>query len=208
MQVLKVISNTAAKIKPNYNEIYYKAFQRALSAGNLVQAIYYGVKYVITLDEPKNMDMARYKFSMIDIVNKGIAMLTPSELMQIFPVKKDFDGGKYGTKDYFFTMQELNKLGLDKRIGENVHDVLWDYQNNDIEMFLLAELMTASTIRKLEGHKGIVEEFAEQNDIKLYTLHEDADGHKYIYDKSTGKTAKVKRKMPRYIKLVKKNGGI
>lgn len=196
-------TNNTTKSTPDYTNIYHKAFKRSLMEGKITQAIYYGVKYVISMDEPKQMNDAMYKFEMIHIVNKCISAITPAVLMGIFPVKKEFDGEKYGTKDYFFTMQAINNMGIDTIIGENVQDLLWDYQNTNIKCFMLAEFSTASYIRQMNGQKGIVEEFCEHNKIETYTVYKDSTGCEYIQNNTTGKTAKVKREIPRYIKLVK-----
>lgn len=202
---------TKIKNKPDYNAIYYNAFMRV--TGHLIdnpddkqslkQAVFYGVKYVVTMDDPKEIEKAALRFQMIHIINRLIEQLTPAELMSIFPVTKTFDGEKYGWKDYFYTMQTINRMGRDNLIGEKLQDLLWDYQNTDIELFLVAEMSTASDIRRMNGQKGIMEEWAEENGIATYTLHTDSTGREYIQDNTTGRTAKVKQKVPKYIRRLK-----
>ena len=43
-------------------------------------------------------------------------------------------------KDYYFTLHALEKAGMDKPIGTEMEaaHLLWDYQNTDIEFFLMA----------------------------------------------------------------------
>lgn len=69
----------------------------------------------------------------------AIGLLTPRELMQLFPVKKDYGGEKGGYKDYFWVMEKLGELPQDKPIGspQDVADLLWDYVNPDTEYFLM-----------------------------------------------------------------------
>lgn len=72
-------------------------------------------------------------------IMKAIGLLTPEELLQLFPVTKDFDSGKFGTKDYFWTMEKIKALPQDKPIGteQNVAEVLWDYVNKSTEYLFL-----------------------------------------------------------------------
>lgn len=111
-----------------------------------------------------------------DAVIAGISQLTPAELLNTFPVEKRFDGKRWGTKDYFVTMAELDKIGMDTVIGyDHVLDLLWDYANDDIRKFLVNYLRLMSAKRRQQGRLGIVEEFCIMNGIKTYTQHKDPD---------------------------------
>lgn len=72
-------------------------------------------------------------------IMKAVGLLTPAELLQLFPVTKDFDSGKFGSKDYFWTIEKIKELPLNKPIGteQDVANVLWDYVNKDTEYFFL-----------------------------------------------------------------------
>lgn len=72
-------------------------------------------------------------------VMETIGRLTPLELLRMFPVKKEYDGEKWGTKDYYYTMDRLRRLPADKPIGDaqDVAALLWDYQNWDLTFLLL-----------------------------------------------------------------------
>lgn len=203
--MLTVLTNSIPKVKPDYNSIYHEAFKRALKRPNIHQAIFYGVKYIVTMSEPEKVtiDEAMLKFEIIHIVTELISMVTPGDLIQIFPVSKEFDGEKWGSKDYFYTMQTINQMGINEVIGNKVQDLLWDYQNTNISEFLVALLSNLSDIRRLHGHKGIAEEFCEEQGIPMYTTHKDASDCEYLQDNTTGKAMRLKRKMPRYIKCVK-----
>ena len=72
-------------------------------------------------------------------VMETIGRLTPMELLRLYPVTKEYDGKRWGEKDYFYTMDRLRYLPADKPIGD-AHDVaclLWDYQNWDLTELLL-----------------------------------------------------------------------
>ncbi|RJW38684.1 hypothetical protein DXC92_19010 [Clostridiales bacterium TF09-2AC] len=68
-----------------------------------------------------------------------IGRLTPMGLLRLYPVDKEYDGKKWGTKDYFYTMERLRRLPADKPIGDaqDVACLLWDYQNWDLRWLLL-----------------------------------------------------------------------
>ena len=68
-----------------------------------------------------------------------IGRLTPMELLRLYPVDKEYDGKKWGTKDYFYTIDRLRRLPADKPIGDaqDVAVLLWDYQNWDLAFLLL-----------------------------------------------------------------------
>lgn len=72
-------------------------------------------------------------------VMEAVGRLTPAELLKIYPVEKEYNGAKWGTKDYFYTMDKLKKRPADKPIGDaqDVACLLWDYQNWDLEYLLL-----------------------------------------------------------------------
>lgn len=72
-------------------------------------------------------------------VMETIGRLTPMELLRMFPVTKEYDGKKWGTKDYFYTLEQLRRLPADKPIGDaqDVAVLLWDYQNRDLAWLLL-----------------------------------------------------------------------
>jgi len=63
----------------------------------------------------------------------------------------------------------------------------------------------ASDLRRMDGQPGIMEQWAQENGFKTYTMHTDSKGRQYLFDKETGKTMKVRKLRPQYLK-VKKGG--
>lgn len=190
------------RVKPDYNEIYKKAFMQAIKKENITQAVYYGVKLVTTLEKSENQQQATDHADIINIVNMLISVITPAQFMQIFPVAKVFDGEKSGWKDYFYTMKSIEEMGRDKTIGTQVQNLLLDYQNTDVQRFLLAEFSVVNELRWFNGQKTIGEEFCEDIGVECFTVCEGLNGHKYIQNNTTGKTTKFKRAIPRYIRMV------
>lgn len=87
----------------------------------------------------KSMERINWLYERSHSIMTAIGLLTPRELMQMFPVKKDYGGEKGGYKDYFWVMEKLGKLLPDKPIGsaQNAADLLWDYVNSDTEYFFM-----------------------------------------------------------------------
>jgi len=47
-----------------------------------------------------------------------LGWLTPSEFMTISPIEKEYNGHKWGFKDYFYTRDYINTLDPSKPIGQ------------------------------------------------------------------------------------------
>jgi hypothetical protein len=75
-----------------------------------------------------------------------MALLTPREFTNIFPIEKVYDGAKYETKDYFFTVQAIEKIGWDSVIDDDIVEFLWDYTNIYVSLFLVEMLGCTSDI--------------------------------------------------------------
>ena len=57
--------------------------------------------------------------------------LTPRELYQLFPIEKEYDGDKWGTKDYYYCIQEIKEIGLDTPMDEEkVMHYIMECNNN------------------------------------------------------------------------------
>jgi hypothetical protein len=182
-----------------------KAYQENLSdiTETVKKAVFYGVKMVNTkeLDDVIIREEAEYDFAFANLVISMMATLTPKEFMNIFPIEKEYDGHKWGMKDYFYTMEYIKTLDLDKPIGEKIFDFLWEYMNEDITRFMIKLLQFTSRLRQLEGKPTLVEEFADMMGIKTYKLFRDEKGREFLLDSETGKTMRVKPK--RRLKLIK-----
>jgi len=166
--------------------------------------IVYGVKY-INAHEPQNYtrENVENKFEFADTIMSMMADLTPKEFMNLFPISKEYDGHRWGTKDYFYTMEHVKKLSLDEPIGEKIDDFLWNYTNHEVNAFLVNLLCFASDLRRFDTGKGIMEEFCEQNGIPTYSLYKDGTGKKYLLNNQTGRTMGVRKVRPKYLRVLK-----
>lgn len=94
-------------------------------------------------------------------VMTALGRLTPGELLQMYPVTKEYAGEEMGWKDYFFTMGKLKNLPMDKPIGDaqDVACLLWNYQNWDLEMLLLQWMDVLFNLKAYCNEPGGNDEF-------------------------------------------------
>lgn len=127
------------------NHPKYKKPER-LNRDDLKKYIYLGVKaygkeYFMNNHRSKihSCEEIEWIYKGTHEIMKAIGILTPTELLHLFPVTKDFKGGRFGSKDYFWTIEKINEMSKDKPIGteRDVANVLWDYVNKDTEFFFL-----------------------------------------------------------------------
>lgn len=197
--------------------LYYRAMTRLIDTkgpineddkDTLKQYVFAGIKYIVTSKRNKqgsySIKSASAKFELTDIIMGYMSELTPQELMTLFPIKKDYDGLKYGNKDYFTTLEDIKVYPLNKPIGrENMLNLLWDYHNWDLRFFLMEYTSAMSDLYKMETGKGIMEQFLEDNGVETYTYHKEEG---YLQSNKTGKVTKLKKKkrrVPKQFKVVK-----
>lgn len=177
----------------HYIEGFIRNLQAIVDSGNsdrdaMKRAVYFGVKYCGVAREGSDPDLLlKNTFTMTALVG----MLTPAELVTVFPVSKTFSGELTQSKDYFSTMAKLKKNGIDSIIGESVENLLWDYVNTDIEFFTIRRMGLVDQLRREEGKPGMIEEFFGH---KPKYLCKGEGGKEYLFDPATGRTSKVRTK--------------
>ncbi|MGE7427986.1 hypothetical protein ACQKLM_07600 [Bacillus thuringiensis] len=216
MDQLRVIEGVNEN-KPDYVEIYLRMFMnavnelkkqdketRSLSKDTYRKAIFAGVRYISrSKNDISNYDYLMNRFLLISYLENLMKVLTPRDFINIFPLDKNYDGARYEMKDYFFSMNEINKIGMDTPIGEKIMEFLWDYQNfKDITLFNLASVRILNKLQKMQGEKTLTEEFAERLGIDTYTKHKEKGGKEYIINDRTGEAQEVQKPRLRYLKPV------
>lgn len=127
---------------------YIKAVRELASTGNknaLCKAVYWGVKHftsedcipITNADAQFCYDETAIRLDAMHSVCMLIGQLTPKELMTVFPLRKFYKGQKQGVKDYFYSIDVLMSHGLDNPLGSRVYDILYDYTNIEISLFLV-----------------------------------------------------------------------
>lgn len=182
-------------------KVIHKRTEHPLNKDLIKKNIYYGVKLVGTMPKSETYEEVLINFQFVSALEQTMSLLSPYEFMNLFPIKKDFVGHKYGAKDYFSTKLYISSLDLDKPIGNEINHFLWNYTNDDIEKFVVESLCIMSKLRRFEGKPSIAEEWADINEIATYTQHTDYQGKQYILD-SQGRTHKVNKPRPKHLKLV------
>ncbi|MBE1554777.1 hypothetical protein [Sporosarcina limicola] len=216
MVELRVIDGIK-KEKPNYRRIYGKAFLNTVESiengwekyenidlDSRKKMILYGVKNINATDlEILDYELLVNTFNIISGINSIMSTLTPREFQTVFPIAKEYDGKRFGVKDYFYTKKAIEKFGMDRVIGEGMKRFHWDYHNWELTDFASQAMCVMSAIRRAEGGKGIAEEFFEDKGIPTYTMTKDDKGKEILVNNDTGEVSKVSKKRPRYLKVVK-----
>ena len=136
-----------------------------------------------------------------------MAGLTPTEFMRVFPIPKEYDGDKYGMKDYFSTMEYVKGFPQDEPIGKGeILGFLMRYYNLDILKFNVRMVSVISDIWEMEGQMSIAEEFAAENGIAAYSFYK-KEG--IMVNRQTGEVTKIhkpKMRIPKYMRVME--GGL
>ena len=216
-----VINGDKNKVKykqVKLEQLYMKAFGRKVVAiydgsalnqcrDNLKRAVFYAVKYfsLERIDrrhstEPRTLEQVNADFSLLECVKMLMGQLTPRELMSMFPIRKEYDGEKWGCKDYFYTIERLKDFDLDAPLGDKgLEDFLWCYWNDDLFAFDAVAFSIISNMYKAQTGEGILEKWCEDQGIGTYTINQEKG---IIQDNQTGEIHKLSKK-PSHLKIVK-----
>lgn len=113
------------------------------------------------------------RYKEIKMVLDAIGRLTPQKLQQLYPVTKEYDGERWGCKDYFYTMDKLKQWPPDNPIGtaQEVACLLWDYENEDLKIMLLQWMNAVDDLKFYCGEDGPSDRF---HDLLLKKGREEA----------------------------------
>ncbi len=196
--------------EPDYLLIYSRIILEKLTKAMMLgyvdpearkQLIYYSVKAIpLKYDEHATSGHITDRkalhdlYATIQYTDHLIGQVTPRELTQIYPIEKSYDGNKYGTVDYFLTMEQLEGFGMDEPITQDrVMDVLFGYDNVHILEYACIKFSVISDLRRCEGHPGLMEEFFGPLGVRIYKMMTDPD-------KQT--TSPVTKPRPKYLRVI------
>lgn len=172
----------------------------------LMKLVFNGVKAMILEPKAKEYSELQGQFRRFDALMTFMGDLTPREFTRIFPIEKTYDGKRWGTKDYFYVIEEIDKKGWDKPIGdtEAVAEFLWDFDNRDIRKFFVRKMCILSDLRRCQGEPGLMEEWAAKNNLTLYRHHKDQNGKEFLTDGSGNviPVSKPKKRIPKHWKVI------
>ena len=206
--------------EPDYLVIYSRIILKKLTEAIMLgyvdpevrkQLIYYSVKSIpLKYDEHAN-EFGRITdkkaldnlYATIQHTDHLIGQITPRELTQIYPIAKSYDGNKYGTVDYFSTMEKLEEFGMNELITDDkVMDLLFNYDNAHIREYGCTKLCVISDLRRCEGHPGLAEEYLSPLGVGIYKMMTDEDGKQFFYDPDQQTTYPVTKPRPRYLRVI------
>ena len=194
---------------------YYNSIYKAISENkgkdiadypqeDLMKIAFAGIKYInfgremrrenkrVGTDYKQTLEESQAIFQLMDAIFTVMGHIKLKNLITTFPIKKDYDGDKWECKDYFYTMDVLSKMDMDKPIGRDaMSELLWDYQNDDLRHAYVEFTCAMSAIYRSQTGKGIAEKFCEDNGIGTYTINKETG---VVRDNQTGHTTKLKRK--------------
>lgn len=114
------------------------------SQDELMKVALCGVKYInyaIDIDSANRrldntyqipFEVKHNAFNMIDALYSIIGRIKLKNLIKIFPIDKDYDGDKWGCKDYFFTMNVLKEKVLAMQLVVMVYLILCGIMKTEI----------------------------------------------------------------------------
>lgn len=191
-------------------EIYKRMYYESLYSENPdeIKIVLCGVKYQSMKQDGHNTPYRELLQSFLEMqeISRYMETLTYREMVQIFPIRKDFDGWRYEAKDYWSCKEYLSEKNLDAALGTDVDEFLWSYYNDNIMHFGIKKTLVFDRLIRQQGGRGLLEGFLDQIDPKheIHTYHVHRE-EGYIYDTVTGKTeplSKPKKRHPKYLKVL------
>lgn len=111
-------------------------------------------RHLVYIQENKKDYDIEYINTIREFYRIFVSKLTYREFMEIYPIDKRYDGARWGTRDYFSTMEFLSDIDLDSKIGgeKQVMDLFWEYDNWELLDVASASMCAMSAMsRKLLG---------------------------------------------------------
>lgn len=183
------------RLKATYRRIIYETQDPVERA--FIQIKYFAKFGIEDLEDIKLMsnNVEEYKkhlekMALRVVVTKAvIGMMTISTFIQLFPIKKTYDGKKYMCKDYYQTVKMLKNTNLDfnrDMMLDQIDEILAEYWNDDILGFNVFSLMLLYRIDIVNNRKPLFDKWLEENGVQK--INKIADG---VYlESETGKILK------------------
>jgi hypothetical protein len=215
---LRIINSPLPPEPPDYARVYSRLIQECTKAENpstdwkkrFVYLVIKGLPVIfddVISEVSKRYCLSRELLSLIwapiELAEEQMGHLTPNEFMTVFPIKKEYDGHRYGVKDYHSTMEELEKIGMDTQIGENVQSLLFDYQNKHVVEFNVFKMVVVDRIRACQGQPSMVEAFMSEQGIYPMRMMTDDNGKQFMYDPYRQTSYPIVKMFPRYLKVIR-----
>lgn len=202
-----------ARLSELWERQYYSALEKActgrtgkvkdLPQDDLAKIGLAGIKYICSMrdvtrenmklgiDKGRTLEEEQVRFTVIDGIFTIISCLTLRNFVTTFPIEKYYKGDKWEEKDYFYTMEVLSAMDLDKAIGrDELSELLWDYYNEDLRHAYVEYTNAMSAIYKAQTGKRIMEKFFEDHGVPVYTMDKETG---IMKNNKTGDIVKTKK---------------
>lgn len=224
--MLKLI-NGSKKPKHTFTDLqkaqcYVRMFQASTSdyfktqnRWALTKAVYNGVRLL----NIQYRQLSNAEFMPVDIWKmtlqsyKGLetlmSLMTPKEIIRTFPITKTYDGERWQSADYFSSLNLFADISMNISLliqRKEPFGILFGYQNPHISMLLAGMMGTVDRLRIANGEDDMFTSFCKEQGITSphkMTKHKDENGKQFTMDEN-GKTFKVHKPKPRYLRLVSK----
>lgn len=202
--------------------IYIRMFQRSTSEyyktqdrWSLTKAVYNGVRLL----NIHYHQLVEAEFVPVDVWKMGLqsykglealmSLMTPEEIIRTFPITKTYDGERWQSADYFSSLNLFADISMNISLliqRKEPFDILFGYQNPHISMLLVGMMGTVDNLRRADGKEDMLTSFFKEQGLEpphKMTMHKDENGKQFTMDEN-GKTFKVHKPKPRYLRLVSK----
>lgn len=141
---------------------------------DLMKVAFIGVKWIIAyknlrywnnrvLNCVESLEEKNLMYQILDKLFKIIGYIRLKNLIITFPIEKEYDGDKWGCKDYFYTMNVLKKNNLENAVGrDEVFNLLWDYVNDDLRTVAVEYMNCISALHKEQTGESLIENGMEE----------------------------------------------
>ena len=189
----------------------YEAAKKENNSGSFLKMVFNGVMAVNTLPYKSKYTREQIEVGcpLTDEVMELLKQATPRQIMQVFPIHKEYDGTKWGEKDYFYTMDYLKGIYLDKPLGDELEEFLWHYYNWNV-MMLDNIYHTYQREKEYQEHQDKIDSFNKETSEKfeeIQRIGELITQEHNIIDDSNKRISVIKEKMqgrPRIINFMGK----
>ena len=204
--------------------LWMRAFLTAMvefSEGNhdvLEKAVYAGVRAVcldqkgyllawqcVNQEDCDAEELVKTAFSFHTQIVDLFGMMTPNQVIRLFPPRKEYDGEKYGCKDWYTVMDAVKKFGPDKVLGDKAMEFLAETNNLWLQIFCIAGFHVVDDLRRMNGQQGMLEDFFQMSGMKPSSvLHmvEGEKGQKIFVDGDGNFAGKAEKPKPRFLKVI------
>lgn len=148
-------------------------------------------------------ETVEHLFKIISLIGTLVGAYTPRKFIRLFPIRKDYNGYKTETKDYFSCMEYIKGIGIDTPIGENAAMFLMEYWNWDINFYMVTWMSIVSAIDIMRTGRDSMMDFLEEKGLHFHAMQQVEN---ILINEETGEQFQIekpKSKMQKLFSVVK-----